>query len=162
MKKISKFVDRLEEDFIAIILGSMVIVTFTQVVARYGFNAGWGSALEITQVLFAWLTLFGMSYGIKRGFHLGVDILIRRFPKRMFKACAVFGAVACIVYGITLISAEWISLFGFESGKGEPGNIGSYFMMQVLVWRQYLYLSSYMVPMSDCRVGLPILCCLWV
>ncbi len=118
MNKLSKTVDRLEEDFIAILLGLMVIVTFTQVVARYGFNSGWGSALEITQVLFAWLILFGMSYGIKQGIHLGVDILIRKFSKPVFKALAIFGALACIVYGITFISAEWISLFGFESGKG--------------------------------------------
>ena len=118
MNKLSKTVDRLEEDFIAILLGLMVIVTFTQVVARYGFNSGWGSALEITQVLFAWLILFGMSYGIKQGIHLGVDILIRKFSKPDFKAFAIFGALACIVYGITFISAEWISLFGFESGKG--------------------------------------------
>tara|TARA_B110000211_G_C14078917_1_gene553524 strand:- start:1466 stop:2080 length:615 start_codon:yes stop_codon:yes gene_type:complete len=118
MNKLSKTVDRLEEDFIAILLGLMVIVTFTQVVARYGFNSGWGSALEITQVLFAWLILFGMSYGIKQGIHLGVDILIRKFSKPVFKAFAIFGALACIVYGITFISAEWISLFGFESGKG--------------------------------------------
>jgi C4-dicarboxylate transporter DctQ subunit len=118
MKKLSKIVDRFEEDFIALLLGLMVIVTFTQVVARYGFNSGWGSALEITQVLFAWLILFGMSYGIKRGIHLGVDILIRKFSKPIFKACAIFGALACILYGVTFISAEWISLFGFDSGKG--------------------------------------------
>ena len=118
MNKLSKIVDRVEEDFIAVLLGLMVLVTFTQVVARYGFNSGWGSALEITQVLFAWLILFGMSYGIKRGIHLGVDILIRKFSQPVFKACAIFGAVACIIYGVTFISAEWISLFGFDSGKG--------------------------------------------
>ncbi len=118
MKKLSRIIDRLEEDFIALLLGLMVLITFSQVVARYVFNSGWGSALELTQVLFAWLILFGMSYGIKRGIHLGVDILIRKFSKPVFKACTIFGALACIVYGITFISAEWISLFGFESGKG--------------------------------------------
>jgi C4-dicarboxylate transporter DctQ subunit len=35
------------------------------VVARYGFHTGWGGALELTRILFAWMILFGMSYGVK-------------------------------------------------------------------------------------------------
>ncbi len=122
MNKLSKFIDRLEEDFIALLLGLMVLITFTQVVARYGFNSGWGSALEITQVLFAWLILFGMSYGIKKGIHLGVDILIRKFSAPIFKVFALFGAVACIIYGVTFFSAHWITWVG-----GDPGKGGAYF-----------------------------------
>ncbi|MGH1486034.1 MAG: TRAP transporter small permease [Cellvibrionaceae bacterium] len=118
MNKFSQLIDRLEEDFIAILLGLMVIITFVQVVARYVFNTGWGSALELTQVLFAWLILFGMSYGVKRGIHLGVDILIRKFSKPIFKLCALFGALACIAYGVIFLSAD---LVGF-TGKG-----GAYF-----------------------------------
>lgn len=122
MARFYKFIDRLEEDFIALLLGLMVIITFTQVVARYVFNTGWGSALEITQVLFAWLILFGMSYGIKKGMHLGVDILIRKFPHGVFRVFAVIGALACILYGITFLSSEWIALFG-----GDPNKGGAYF-----------------------------------
>ena len=85
MKKLKNFIDNLEENFIVLLLGLMVLITFSQVVARYIFNSGWGSALEITQVLFAWLILFGMSYGIKTHLHLGVDILIRKFSKPVFK-----------------------------------------------------------------------------
>ena len=118
MDRFSEYVDRFEENLIAILLGLMTLITFVQVIARYGFNAGWGSALELTQVLFAWLILFGMSYGIKHGIHLGVDILVRRFPQPAFKILSLCSAFACIVYGITFISAEWISLVGGESGKG--------------------------------------------
>ncbi|MGH1439434.1 MAG: TRAP transporter small permease [Cellvibrionaceae bacterium] len=114
MNKFFRLIDRLEEDFIAILLGLMTIITFGQVVARYGFNSGWGSALELTQVLFAWLILFGMSYGVKRGIHLGVDILVRRFSKPVFKIFALIGAALCILYGLMFLSAD---LVGFD-GKG--------------------------------------------
>ena len=96
----------------------MVLISFSQVIARYVFNSGWGGALELTQVLFAWLILFGMSYGIKVGSHLGVDALIRTFPKPVFRFFALFGAVACVVYGVTLLSAEWLTIFGVESKGG--------------------------------------------
>ena len=118
MSRISLFFDRFEENVIAIILALMVLISFSQVIARYFFNSGWGGALELTQVLFAWLILFGMSYGIKAGSHLGVDALIRKFPKPIFRFFALFGAAACIIYGITLFSAEWLTLFGIESKGG--------------------------------------------
>jgi len=95
-----------------------VLITFSQVIARYIFNSGWGSALEITQVLFAWLILFGMSYGIKQQIHLGVDIVVRKFSPKVFKALALFGCFACILYGVTFFSADWISWIGGPEKKG--------------------------------------------
>lgn len=118
MNKVSTFIDRFEENFIAVILALMVLISFSQVVARYIFNGGWGGALELTQVLFAWLILFGMSYGIKVGSHLGVDALIRTFPKPIFRVFSLFGALVCALYGITLLSAEWLTFFGVESKGG--------------------------------------------
>lgn len=118
MKKLNTFIDRFEENFIAFLLGTMVIITFVQVITRYIFNTGWGSALELTQVLFAWLILFGMSYGLKIGSHLGVDILIHKLPRRGFRFFALFGAFACIVYGITFLSADWVGWIGGPENKG--------------------------------------------
>ncbi len=118
MNKVSAFIDRFEENFIAILLGLMTIITFTQVIARYVFNSGWGSALELTQVLFAWLILFGMSYGVKIGSHLGVDTFIRMFPQRFFRMFALFGALMCIVYAFTLLWADWLQYLGVEQARG--------------------------------------------
>lgn len=118
MTSAGKFVDALEEKIIVVLLGLMVLITFSQVIARYIFNAGWGSALEITQVLFAWLILFGMSYGLKHGIHLGVDILIRKFSTPVFKVFAVLGGLLCILYGAIFFSADWIAWVGGPENKG--------------------------------------------
>jgi len=63
--RLSVIVDDIEETFIAILLAAMVIITFINVVLRYGFNSGliWG--LELVTYLFAWLVLFGISYAVK-------------------------------------------------------------------------------------------------
>lgn len=111
-------VNRFEENFLAILLATMAVVSFAQVVARYGFNTGWGGALEFTRILFAWMILFGMSYGIKTGSHLGVDALIRLFPKRVFKAAALFGAAASLLYGVALLSADWMQDLGATTRGG--------------------------------------------
>jgi di/tricarboxylate transporter len=59
------WINEFEETAIAILLGLMTLITFTNVVLRYGFNTGliWG--LEATTFLFAWLVLFGVSYAVK-------------------------------------------------------------------------------------------------
>ncbi len=102
MKAFRRVIGRLEELVIALLLAAMTIVTFSQVIARYVFNSGWSSALELTTIMFAWLVLFGASYAMRIGAHLGVDVLIRLLPVPVFRAMAVFGALVCIVYAAIL------------------------------------------------------------
>lgn len=126
-------VARLEENLIAALLAIITIVAFAQVVARYGFNTGWGGALELQRILFAWLILFGMSYGIKIGSHLGVDALIRLFPPRAFRALAIFGAACVLLYAIILINAAWLKLLGVDTSTNwrQTGAVGYWtFMFQ--------------------------------
>ncbi|AMN51122.1 MULTISPECIES: TRAP transporter small permease [Stappiaceae] len=118
MQRVDNWVTRFEEGVLAFLLAAMTIVSFTQVVARYGFNSGWTGALEFTRILFAWLILFGMSYGVKIGSHLGVDAVIRLFPKPVFRAVAVFGALCGVVYALTLLWSEWLHIFGLDTRGG--------------------------------------------
>lgn len=111
-------VTRIEEGALAILMAAITLVSFSQVVMRYGFSSGWGGALEFTRILFAWLILFGMSYAIKINTHLGVDIFIHMAPKRTFRALAVFGALACILYAVILIYADWLQIFGTKTHGG--------------------------------------------
>ncbi len=118
MQKLDDWVTRFEEGFIALLLAAMTLVSFVQVVARYGFNTGWTGALEFTRILFAWMILFGMSYGVKISAHLGVDAAIRLFPRPMFRAFAVFGAAAGLAYAAILLYSNWLSIFGIEARGG--------------------------------------------
>ncbi|TFF18268.1 TRAP transporter small permease [Jiella endophytica] len=99
-------------------MATITLVSFVQVIARYGFNTGWGGALEFNRILFAWMILFGMSYGIKTGLHLGVDAAIRTFPRPLFKAAAIFGALATLLYAAILLSSDWLQLFGAHTSGG--------------------------------------------
>lgn len=109
---------RFEENVLAVLLALITLVSFVQVIARYGFNTGWGGALEFTRVLFAWMILFGMSYGIKIGSHLGVDVFIKMLPARLFRAAALFGAACAVAYAVTLISSTWLTIFGADTKGG--------------------------------------------
>ncbi|MDY8109964.1 TRAP transporter small permease [Fulvimarina sp. 2208YS6-2-32] len=124
-------VSRLEENVIAILLASITLISFAQVIARYGFNSGWSGSLEATRVLFAWLILFGMAYGVKTGIHLGVDALIRLFPRPLFKAAALFGALCTFAYAVILLHGGVLIIFGADMGGNwrQSGAIGYWTFM---------------------------------
>ena len=85
----------------------MTLVTFSQVVARYVFNTGFVWALELTTFMFAWMVLFGMSYGVKVSAHLGVDAFVKLFgagPRRIFGLIAVAAGLA---YAGILFIGSW-------------------------------------------------------
>jgi len=104
---LGRAVNEIEETAIALILGLMTLITFTNVILRYGFNTGliWG--LEMVSFLFAWLVLFGISYAVKITAHLGVDAIINLFSaplKRIFALIAVF---VCVAYAFLLLKGAW-------------------------------------------------------
>jgi C4-dicarboxylate transporter DctQ subunit len=104
---LSTVVTRLEEGFIALLLAAMTTLTFANVIARYVFDSGITWALEITQFLFAWLILFGMSYGVKIGSHIGVDALVRLFPRGGRKIIGLLIVASGLLYCYWLVSGGW-------------------------------------------------------
>ena len=105
--KIGHIVNEIEETTIAVLLGLMTLITFVNVVLRYGFNTGiiWG--LESVTFLFAWLVLFGVSYGFKVRAHLGVDALINVVSNKKRKTMAMITAFVCILYAFLLLKGSW-------------------------------------------------------
>jgi C4-dicarboxylate transporter DctQ subunit len=85
--------DRLEEAFMIAALAFMTLLTFVQVVLRYGFGTGFVWSLEATTYAFAWLVLIGMSYGVRTEAHIAVDLVTSRLNP---SAARVFAFVALI------------------------------------------------------------------
>jgi C4-dicarboxylate transporter, DctQ subunit len=104
---LGRAVNELEETAIAILLGLMTLITFINVVLRYGFNTGliWG--LEATSFLFAWLVLFGISYAVKVTAHLGVDAVIALFSPTTRRVLALIAGVICILYAALIMKGAW-------------------------------------------------------
>jgi C4-dicarboxylate transporter DctQ subunit len=93
-QRLLRAADRLEEAFMIVALTFMTLLTFVQVVLRYGFSLGFVWSLEATTYTFAWLVLIGMSYGVRTEAHIAVDLLTSRLPPRAARAVAV-AALAC-------------------------------------------------------------------
>lgn len=102
-----RWVNTIEETLIAVLLGLMTVVTFINVVLRYGFNSSFIWGLEVTLILFAWLVILGVSYCIKITAHLGVDALTNAMPSRLQRGTALVAGLCCVAYGLLLLKGAW-------------------------------------------------------
>ncbi|NRA19717.1 MAG: TRAP transporter small permease [Oceanospirillaceae bacterium] len=113
-----EFMAAIEENILVGIISSIMLVSFGQVIARYGFNSGWAAALEFNTLAFSWLILLGMSYGVKTSIHIGVDIVLNAVSKPVTRIMALTGAVGCMFYGLILLDSTWLQLLGVDVRGG--------------------------------------------
>lgn len=106
MKKVLLYIDEhLEEIFCLLVFVLMSLLTFVQVILRYIFNSSIVFSEELSRYLFVWLTFIGISYGVKKGSHLSVDVVFNRLkgPARiavnvLAMALYIFFAVLMVVH----------------------------------------------------------------
>ncbi len=108
---------RIEENIMAVILGLMTLITFSNVVARYLFNDNILWALEATVFLFAWLVLLGASYGVKHNLHIGVDFIVAKFPENIKKAMALFAVAICLIFTLLLLKGAFDYWYPFVTKR---------------------------------------------
>jgi C4-dicarboxylate transporter DctQ subunit len=111
--RLGRVVDEIEETCIALCLGLMTLITFSNVIARYIFNSNILWALELTVFLFAWLVLMGASYAVKKQVHIGVDVVINAVSPGKRKVLALLSVTACLAFSILLLIGAWNYWFAF-------------------------------------------------
>ena len=107
---LGRFINTLEETIISVLLASMTLLVFVEVVMRFGFGVGIMWAQEVTLHLSAWLVLFGASYGIKVGAHIGVDALVKVLPRQMRRLVSAIAVLCCLAYCGLFIKGAWVYL----------------------------------------------------
>lgn len=102
----TSIVARLEEGILALLLASMTILTFVQVVMRYFFNAGMIWALEASVYMFAWLIMIGISYAVRVHAHIGVDVAVKLLAPNVRRIVGLAAVGLCVLYaGIMLVGS---------------------------------------------------------
>jgi len=103
---------------VMILLALMVIIVFANVVSRYylQFSLAWSE--EIARFMLVWLVFLGSFLAYIHDEHLGLDILVKRFPPTLRKVVAtvtnllvIFALYAVMEGGYLLMMAnfDWLS-----------------------------------------------------
>ncbi len=115
---------------------AVAIVMGTNVFLRYGLSIGFIWAQELEWHLLVPLTLVGMSYALRHGEHVRVDVLFTHFSTRAKHAVNVVSAVLAIVFSALVI---WLSIGFVEQswvigeGSPNPGGLGALYLMKAMV-----------------------------
>ncbi len=107
---VSKVIGKLEESILCLLLVSMTLLVFAEVVARFGFGAGIHWAQEVTLTMSAWFVLFGASYGVKVGSHIGVDVFVKMLPREVHRIVTLVALALCLIYCGIFLYGSWIYL----------------------------------------------------
>ena len=105
-----RFLNRAEEGFIALLLVGMTLLVFVEVILRFGFDTGFLWMEELTLHLSAWMVLFGASYGVKIGAHIGVDAVVKLLPSGLRRAAGLLAVALCLAYCGLFMYGSWVYL----------------------------------------------------
>jgi TRAP-type mannitol/chloroaromatic compound transport system permease small subunit len=114
----------------------IVVLMATNVLLRYLFSTGSVWAQELEWHLLVPLILFGMSYALRHGEHVRVDILYGRLRPR---AQAVVDLVAALLTVAISALIIWFSLkyvgqaYSIGEGSPDPGGLPHRFVIKSLI-----------------------------
>jgi len=107
LARIRNVLAALEEGIISLLLASMTLLVFVEVLFRFVLHRGIAWAQELTLLLSGWMVLFGVSYGIKVGSHIGVDALVKILPAKARRMVSVVAVVLCLTYCGLFLVGGW-------------------------------------------------------
>ncbi len=118
-----KYLKRLDEWLIALMLAAMTFLTFIQVVLRYVFNSGFTWSLQLNTVMFAGMIFIGISYGVRVGAHIGVDAVVKLMKPRLRRATSILAVLLCLLYAGLVIYGSMIYVMKMKSAGIEMDDL---------------------------------------
>lgn len=88
-------------------MGVMVVVVGAQVALRYGLNSSLDWADEIARLTFVWSIFLAIALGVRTGSHIGIEMVVARFPAALRGALARLVALVCAA---ALLLVAWESM----------------------------------------------------
>jgi C4-dicarboxylate transporter DctQ subunit len=123
---LTKIIDHLEEWIITFLMGGATLIIFLSVVHRYGtglpipyvqdylLSLHFEWAQELAIIMFVWMAKFGAAYGVRKGVHVGVDVLVNRMPTE-WRRFTVLLAIGCGVLFTGIVGTLGLT-FVWENG----------------------------------------------
>lgn len=142
---------RLNQALIVLLMASMAILVFANVVMRYVFNQSIFWVEEFTQIQMIWVAYLGAGLALREGRHVAVDMLQDALPASLRHAVRWFIAaatalflLALVVLGVQIAEFTWnqeTPAMGLPAGLpylGIPLGAAAMLLHLLLFWRQFI------------------------
>lgn len=82
---------------------AMVVIIFSQVLARYFFANSLSWSEEVGRYIFVWMTFLGAAIAVRNKMHVMLDMFVMRFPPVLQKICLAISYLSMLVFTAVLI-----------------------------------------------------------
>jgi TRAP-type C4-dicarboxylate transport system permease small subunit len=115
LEPLSRALNRAAEWTMAVLLAAMTLLVGAQIAGRFAFGYSLFWSDELARFLLVWIAFLGMSIGVHRGVHPGVDSLMRMLPPAWRRAAGLVAAASCLLFflvmmghGALLVQRTWL------------------------------------------------------
>jgi len=140
LQRIACFIDDLSErtgHVIAWLTLGTVLLTFTVVVLRYGFDAGSIAMQEAVTYLHAAVFMLGAAYTLRHDGHVRVDIVYRRLSARGKALVNLLGTLLLLLPVCLYIMAsswDYVAIsWSLREGSQEAGGLDAVFLLKTAI-----------------------------
>lgn len=137
---IESFINRINEWLgrtVAWFILAMVVITFFNVVMRYGFNFGLIAIQESVIYLHSFVFMLAIAYTYKHNEHVRVDIFYSKYSETKKAWVDLFGTLFLLLpFCIYLIFASWqyaLNSWLLLEGSREAGGLPFLYLLKTLV-----------------------------
>ncbi len=103
LPKIIKLLDRMLETGLTLAMTAMTVTVLWQVFTRFVIRDPSSWTEELAIFLLIWIGLLGGAVALKRKAHLGIDVLVNRFPLNYRHITAIFVYTCVIIFSISVL-----------------------------------------------------------
>lgn len=115
---------------------ALALVMGGNVLLRYGFNTGSVWSQELEWHLMSPICLFGMSYALRHGEHVRVDVLFASYSQRNKYLVEFVTALLSMAISLIIIKLSWayvLQSWSIGEGTANPGGISGRYILKGLI-----------------------------
>ena len=103
LRKINHYILMFEKTALVFLMVGMLVFGFLQVFSRYILRAPISWSNELLTYSFAWTSFLGASMAVYTNSHFSVDLVVKHFPQRLYKAVNVLVWIGVCLLGVFLV-----------------------------------------------------------
>lgn len=87
----------IEEKFEIVAITALILLVFFAATLRwFGIDVSW--SIDVAQLLFAWICFIGADLAMRQKRHMGVDMLVKKFPIPVQNGISLFNSILMIAF----------------------------------------------------------------
>ncbi|MCB2147579.1 MAG: TRAP transporter small permease [Deltaproteobacteria bacterium] len=104
---------------VIIFTAAMVIVVLAGIISRAGFNAAFHWSEELGRYTMIYAGCLGIGLALKRGLHVGIALMVKRFPSGVALFCDIVGRILITIF-LVVMTIKGIEVCQFVSIQTSP------------------------------------------